>query len=132
MKPIIDGAIDAGLLLLEMTYFPGGYDLTHQDIAFVCGCSEANIRQIEKNGLKKLKKAFEDKLQTMSNIDLQSELTQKRWAVISFNRVLGSGLTYAEAQAIVNKYPKHDPSLVIVTTEAANRVASKQTTDVSE
>lgn len=52
-----DGKIDAGLLLLLLTT-PRGVTRTQGEIAYVCGCSLQNIQAIERNALKKLKRAF--------------------------------------------------------------------------
>jgi DNA-directed RNA polymerase sigma subunit (sigma70/sigma32) len=54
---IIDGSVDAGLVLLEATA-PYGRAYTRAEIAFVCGCSPQNIRMIEVRAMKKLRKEF--------------------------------------------------------------------------
>jgi hypothetical protein len=56
-QQIEDGSIDAGLLLLSR--HPMADSFTFEQIAYVCGCSKANIQRYESNGLKKLKAAFE-------------------------------------------------------------------------
>lgn len=53
-KPITDGSIDAGLLLLSLAT-PRGITRTLDDIAYVCGCSRSHIEQIQINAIKRLR-----------------------------------------------------------------------------
>lgn len=51
---IADGGIDAGLICLKAAQRPG-QKFTHQDIAFVCGCSRTFIFLVEKAALRKIR-----------------------------------------------------------------------------
>ena len=51
-----DGDIDAGLLLLSTMPAPGNRPWTHDEIAYVCGCSRSYIWLLEKSGIKKLRR----------------------------------------------------------------------------
>jgi DNA-binding XRE family transcriptional regulator len=51
-----DGSVDAGLAVL-LAVTPRGVTYTQEEIAFVCGCSRANIYSIEKRAMQKLKRA---------------------------------------------------------------------------
>lgn len=55
-KPITDGSIDAGLLLLSLAT-PRGITQTLDDIAYVCGCSRSFIGQIETDAIRKLRQS---------------------------------------------------------------------------
>jgi hypothetical protein len=53
-----DGGIDAGLFLLSLIT-PRGMVLTQAEIAYVCGCSKANIYLLEKAAKEKLRQSLE-------------------------------------------------------------------------
>lgn len=53
-----DGGIDGGLFLLSLIT-PPGVVLTLSEIAYVCGCSRANIYLIEREAKRKLRLALE-------------------------------------------------------------------------
>lgn len=54
-----------------------------------------------------------------------NELEQPRWAVISFDRCVGSALTYQEAAALIKVLDKQEvPGLCVVASEAAERLSA--------
>jgi hypothetical protein len=53
-----DGSVDAGLLML-LALTPRGMTRTHEEIAFVCGCSKGYIWHVEKRARLKMRKEFE-------------------------------------------------------------------------
>ena len=64
--------------------------------------------------------AAQEQQETMAN-----ELEQSRWAVISFERREGAGLTYPQAVQMLNELESRNVTgLAIVTDEAAARIES--------
>lgn len=53
-----------------------------------------------------------------------NELEEPRWAVISFERCEGSGLTYQQAAQLLNELDSHRVAgLAVITDEAAAKIS---------
>lgn len=59
IKPI-DGSIDAGLHVLSLVT-PRGVELTHEEIAYVCGCSRGLIWSYEKRAMQKIRRILKNR-----------------------------------------------------------------------
>jgi hypothetical protein len=57
-----------------------------------------------------------------------NELEQPVWAVITFDRVMANGVTYAEAVEVMNAADPKDSGVVIVTAEVADRAEATRST----
>ncbi len=61
LDQIEDGSLDAGLMMLEMIDLPYERVWTAREIAAVCGVPRHHIEYLERSGLKKLRKALEQR-----------------------------------------------------------------------
>lgn len=115
----------AGLLVLE-AITPRGRRWNTEQLAFICGCSPTNIKRIERNALKKLRRAFIEVFKRkgiVMDTDTDCELDKKIWAIVTHDRVVATDVEYAVASDIMSKLgPSISNEATIVTATAAARM----------